>query len=88
MKEASIAAKNHATINFIHMEVERVKFLLRHYLRSRLTKIEKHSAHLLQTPSMMTRLDVAEASYAKRYVFSMQYDDGGAAIETWCCTIT
>ncbi|KAF9365121.1 GINS complex subunit [Mortierella sp. NVP85] len=48
-------------------ELERVKFVLRSYLRTRISKIEKHYQYILADPASKRRLSRAEAMYAENY---------------------
>ncbi|KAF8321336.1 GINS complex Sld5 component [Clavulina sp. PMI_390] len=54
-------------IILIQTEAERVKFLVRSYLRARLHKIEKYAAHILSTPEQRARLSVTELTHAQGY---------------------
>jgi len=54
-------------IVLIQTEAERVKFLVRSYLRARLYKIEKYHAHILASPEQRTRLSVTELAHAEGY---------------------
>ncbi|KAJ2724728.1 GINS complex subunit [Coemansia sp. Benny D115] len=54
--------------NIISMELERVKYLVRSYLRTRLAKIEDHAKYYLQEPMYRERLSQAELDYAKGFV--------------------
>jgi GINS complex subunit 4 len=51
----------------IQTEVERWKFLVRSYLRSRIAKIDKHTLHYLSTPALQERLSEMEVAYATRH---------------------
>ncbi|KAF9971517.1 GINS complex subunit [Modicella reniformis] len=48
-------------------ELERVKFVLRSYLRTRISKIEKHCEFILADPASKRRLSRAEIMYAENY---------------------
>ncbi|KAG0226467.1 hypothetical protein B0O80DRAFT_498689 [Mortierella sp. GBAus27b] len=48
-------------------ELERVKFVLRSYLRTRLSKIEKYCEFILTDPSSKRRLSRGEIMYAENY---------------------
>jgi len=50
------------------LELERVKYLLRSYYRTRLRKIEKFCMYILKNPVVRTRLSPAELEYTQRYV--------------------
>lgn len=55
---------------FIHMllqtEIERIKYLLKSYLRTRLFKIEKFSLYLLRQENVGDILSANELEYARR----------------------
>ncbi|KAJ3411538.1 GINS complex subunit [Chytridiales sp. JEL 0842] len=56
---------------FIHLvyqqEMERIKFVIRSYVRVRLTKIERYTRFILSTPEMRNRLSPAELGFAERF---------------------
>ena len=49
------------------VEVQRVKYSLRGYLRARLKKLEQHVMHCLDDPEMKERLSEKEVKYAEEY---------------------
>ncbi|KAG0041878.1 GINS complex subunit, partial [Gryganskiella cystojenkinii] len=49
-------------------ELERVKFVLRSYLRTRISKLERYSTFILADPSSRQRLSRAEMTYAENYL--------------------
>ncbi|EWC46312.1 hypothetical protein DRE_04483 [Drechslerella stenobrocha 248] len=51
----------------IQTELERAKFLMRTYLRTRISKIDKHALHILSTPSLRQSLSPAEQTYLKTH---------------------
>ncbi|KAH8602722.1 hypothetical protein B0O99DRAFT_7483 [Bisporella sp. PMI_857] len=51
----------------IQTEVERWKFLVRSYLRCRISKIDKHTLHYLSTPAMQDKMSEMETAYATRH---------------------
>ncbi|KFY25411.1 hypothetical protein V491_01746 [Pseudogymnoascus sp. VKM F-3775] len=51
----------------IQTELERWKYLVRGFLRARLSKIDKHTLHYLSTPSLRSRLSPSEISFATRH---------------------
>ncbi|CEP11065.1 hypothetical protein [Parasitella parasitica] len=58
-------------------EIERIKYLLKSYLRCRLWKIEKYTLHLLRQPDLKEILSSQEIGYARRYqelIESHNYD--------------
>ncbi|KAK7681800.1 hypothetical protein QCA50_015147 [Cerrena zonata] len=57
----------HFRIMLVHTEIERVKFVIRSYIRTRLHKIEKYARHINSDPNMYERLSKAEFEHAKRY---------------------
>ncbi|KAJ2963108.1 hypothetical protein NQZ79_g1820 [Umbelopsis isabellina] len=49
-------------------EMERIKFIIRNYLRTRIYKIEKYTTYLLNRPDVRERLSDKEIEYAQRLV--------------------
>eukprot|EP00954_Amorphochlora_amoebiformis_P000602 47765-Amorphochlora_amoeboformis.AAC.2 len=49
------------------MEIERINFILKSYLRTRLWKMEKHIIHILSTADMVARLSPQEVDFCKKY---------------------
>ncbi|PIA18614.1 GINS complex, Sld5 component [Coemansia reversa NRRL 1564] len=54
--------------NILKMDVDRVKYLVRSYLRTRLAKIEKYALHYTREPRYRDRLSQSELDYAKGFV--------------------
>ena len=54
------------------MEVNRVKYLLREYLRTRLVKIEAHAMHFVRDEAAWAKLGEHERRYAEGYVGAME----------------
>jgi len=52
------------------MEIDRIKFMVASYLRTRLRKIEKHAMHIVANTALSERLSQGELQYAKQYVES------------------
>ncbi|GAB5591093.1 DNA replication complex GINS protein SLD5 [Umbelopsis nana] len=48
-------------------EMERIKFLIRNYLRTRLYKIEKYTTYILNRPDVRELLSDKEIQYAQSY---------------------
>jgi GINS complex subunit 4 len=59
-------------ISLYQMEIDRVKYLLVSYLRSRLAKIEKHVLHIMGSQELSSRLSEREKLYARRYMDMME----------------
>ncbi|WVF67556.1 hypothetical protein IAT40_002313 [Kwoniella sp. CBS 6097] len=59
--------EEHFKLMLVQTEVERVKYLVRSYVRTRLHKVEKHSHYITLTPSVHRLLSGAELSHAQRY---------------------
>ncbi|KAG0270029.1 GINS complex subunit [Actinomortierella ambigua] len=49
-------------------ELERVKYVLRGYLRARISKIERFGQYLLESNEMKSRLSPAEQTYVESYI--------------------
>ncbi|WWC71449.1 uncharacterized protein I206_105405 [Kwoniella pini CBS 10737] len=59
--------EEHFKLMLVQTEMERVKYLIRSYVRTRLHKIEKFSHYITVTPNTHHLLSGAELSHAKRY---------------------
>ncbi|KAN0116319.1 hypothetical protein V8E52_005938 [Russula decolorans] len=57
----------HMRIMLVQTEVERVKFAVRSYIRTRLYKIEKFARYIVATPEVQEKLSQAELDHAKRF---------------------
>ncbi|KAK4193531.1 DNA replication complex gins protein sld5 [Podospora australis] len=51
----------------IQTELERFKYIVRSYLRARISKIDKHTLHYLSTDQLRSRLSEMELAYATRH---------------------
>lgn len=51
----------------IQTELERYKYLVRSYLRARISKIDRHTLHYLSTDNLRSRLSEMELAYATRH---------------------
>ncbi|KAJ2760257.1 GINS complex subunit [Coemansia nantahalensis] len=63
-----IAAQPAVVANILKMDVDRVKYLVRSYLRARLAKIELHAVHYTRDPLYRERMSQNELDYAKGFV--------------------
>ncbi|PCH34768.1 GINS complex Sld5 component [Wolfiporia cocos MD-104 SS10] len=63
----------HFRIMLVQTEVERVKFVVRSYVRTRLHKVEKYARWIAKTPEVHERLSKAELDHAKRYARLLEY---------------
>ncbi|EHK24753.1 uncharacterized protein TRIVIDRAFT_30972 [Trichoderma virens Gv29-8] len=59
--------KTNFALIVIQTELERYKFLVRSYLRTRIAKIDKHTLHYLSTQELRQRLSPTELAYATRH---------------------
>uniref|UniRef100_A0AAV1UNJ7 DNA replication complex GINS protein SLD5 n=1 Tax=Peronospora matthiolae TaxID=2874970 RepID=A0AAV1UNJ7_9STRA len=50
------------------MEIDRLRYMVSSYLRTRLRKIEKFAFHLLEDDELMQRLSVKERSFAQQFM--------------------
>jgi len=57
----------HFRIMLAQTEIERVKFIVRSYIRTRLYKIEKFARFIVATPDLHVRLSQTELNHAQRY---------------------
>lgn len=55
-------------LSIFEMDMNRLMFLLRAYLRIRLFKIEKFALHIMRTAELWDRLSPQEQDYAQKYV--------------------
>eukprot|EP00050_Salpingoeca_kvevrii_P019619 m.88345 g.88345 ORF g.88345 m.88345 type:complete len:221 (-) comp8496_c0_seq3:109-771(-) len=53
--------------NVYQMEINRLTFLMKCYLRTRLAKIERYAVHIMSTPALRMRLSEEEQLFAARY---------------------
>ncbi|KAF8881618.1 hypothetical protein BD779DRAFT_1445413 [Infundibulicybe gibba] len=58
---------DHIRIILAQTEVERVKFIVRSYVRTRLFKIEKYARFITTNAEIQTRITAAERDYASRH---------------------
>ncbi|EIW77897.1 Sld5-domain-containing protein [Coniophora puteana RWD-64-598 SS2] len=65
--DPSSSEDEHFRIMLVQTEVERVKFVVRSYLRTRLFKIEKYARHIMTQPEMQEKLLENEVEHARRY---------------------
>ncbi|CCL98491.1 uncharacterized protein FIBRA_00489 [Fibroporia radiculosa] len=63
----------HFRIMLVQTEVERVKFVVRSYIRTRLHKIERYARWINVTPEVHEKLSKAELDHAKRYARLVEY---------------
>ncbi|KJZ78406.1 DNA replication complex GINS protein SLD5 [Hirsutella minnesotensis 3608] len=59
--------KTNFALIVIQTELERYKFLVRSYLRVRISKIDKHALHYLSNQDLRDRLSATELAYATRH---------------------
>ena len=63
------ASPDHELLRTIFtVEVTRVKYMLRSYLRTRLFKVERYCMHYLDSPDVRERLSQLETTYAENYL--------------------
>ncbi|KAF7313322.1 DNA replication complex GINS protein SLD5 [Mycena chlorophos] len=65
--DPSTSEEEHMRIMLAQTEVERVKFIVRSYVRTRLYKIEKYARHIIANEEVQTRITAAERDYASRH---------------------
>ncbi|CAK9135497.1 unnamed protein product [Ilex paraguariensis] len=56
------------TVSLYQMDLDRILFLLRSYLRTRLQKIEKYMFHIQKATELWNRLSKQEQNFAKRSI--------------------
>ncbi|CCA69871.1 related to SLD5-part of GINS, replication multiprotein complex [Serendipita indica DSM 11827] len=64
---ANTTEEEHFAVMLVQTEVERIKFVLRSYLRCRLQKIEQYTPYILATPDVQRNLSELEQNYVQRY---------------------
>jgi len=65
--DPSTTEEEHFKMMLVQTEMERVKFVVRAYLRTRLYKIEKFAPYILATPAIHPNLSAMELSHATRF---------------------
>lgn len=65
--DPSSSEEEHFRIMLVQTEVERVKFIVRSYLRTRLFKIEKFARYIMTNPEVQQRLSESEVEHARRF---------------------
>lgn len=65
--DPSTSESEHIRIMLVQTEIERVKFIVRSYIRTRLFKIEKFARYVTQNAEVQTRLTAAEREHASRH---------------------
>ncbi|KAJ6617974.1 hypothetical protein B0H10DRAFT_2031541 [Mycena sp. CBHHK59/15] len=65
--DPSSSEEEHIRIMLAQTEVERVKFIVRSYVRTRLFKIETYSRYIIANEDVQRRITVAERDYASRH---------------------
>jgi len=65
--DPSSSEEEHFRIMLVQTEVERVKFIVRSYLRTRLFKIEKFARYIMTNPEVQQRLSESEVDHARRF---------------------
>ncbi|KTW28789.1 hypothetical protein T552_01419 [Pneumocystis carinii B80] len=51
----------------IQTEIERIKYIIRSYLQTRIYKLDKYGIYILQTPECLARLSSIEIEYLKKH---------------------
>ncbi|KAF9073446.1 GINS complex Sld5 component [Rhodocollybia butyracea] len=65
--EPSASEEDHIRIMLVQMEVERVKFIVRSYVRTRLFKVEKFARFIMTDETIQARITMAERAHASRH---------------------
>eukprot|EP00035_Acanthoeca_spectabilis_P006337 m.123304 g.123304 ORF g.123304 m.123304 type:complete len:218 (-) comp13455_c0_seq4:2473-3126(-) len=66
-EHASDTVAHRFLFNVYQMEIARIRFLIRSYLRTRLKKIEKYASHTIKDEALHSRLSDYEVQYAVEY---------------------
>ncbi|CED83575.1 Predicted alpha-helical protein, potentially involved in replication/repair [Phaffia rhodozyma] len=67
LSEDSTSEEEHFKLMLVQTEMERAKFLLRSYLRTRLSKIEKYAQMITITPTVQPLLSPLELKHARKF---------------------
>ncbi|TCD70371.1 GINS complex subunit [Steccherinum ochraceum] len=70
--DPSSSEDEHFRIMLVQTEVERVKFVIRSYIRTRLHKVEKYARHIVSTPELHQKLSKGELDHARRYAKTVE----------------
>ncbi|KAL4247890.1 DNA replication complex GINS protein SLD5 [Abortiporus biennis] len=62
----------HFRIMLVQTEVERLKFVIRSYMRTRLFKVEKYAQFITSHPEVHDKLSKAELEHAQRYTQTLE----------------
>ncbi|KXN91306.1 DNA replication complex GINS protein sld5 [Leucoagaricus sp. SymC.cos] len=65
--DPSIEDDEHLRITLVQLDIERVKFIVRSYVRTRLFKIEKYARYITSNADIQTRLTASERDHASRH---------------------
>ncbi|PPQ68128.1 hypothetical protein CVT24_002954 [Panaeolus cyanescens] len=65
--DPSTSEEEHIRIMLVQTEIERVKFIVRSYVRTRLFKVEKFARHIAISDDIQKRLTAAERDHAIRH---------------------
>ncbi|KAL5638990.1 hypothetical protein ACGC1H_003385 [Rhizoctonia solani] len=63
----STSEDEHFRMSYVQLDMERIKFQIRSYVRTRLHKIEKYASHIMATPELQSRMSVLEQKHAISY---------------------
>ncbi|THH28857.1 hypothetical protein EUX98_g5334 [Antrodiella citrinella] len=72
----------HFRIMLVQTEVERVKFVIRSYLRTRLHKVEKYARYIMSTPETQEKLSQGELDHAERYATILEAHFNNAVLKS------
>lgn len=65
-KVSNAKAQEHFTVTIYQMEIERIRYSLARYMRTRLIKIQRNLEHILNDSEILIRLSEDEQSFAFR----------------------
>ncbi|KAL8809907.1 MAG: hypothetical protein Q9200_003008 [Gallowayella weberi] len=63
----NVDPKTNFRLIIIQTELERFKFLVRSFVRTRIAKIDKHALYILSSPTQTARLSASELQYANSH---------------------
>lgn len=63
----STSEDEHFRMSYVQLDMERIKFQIRSYVRTRLYKIERYAFHIMSNPALQSRMSVLEQNHAIKY---------------------
>ncbi|CAD6888511.1 unnamed protein product [Tilletia laevis] len=67
LSDSATSQEEHLRLSLVQLDLERARWLLKAYLRTRLCKIEKFARHIASEQNVQARLSDVELGYVKKY---------------------